>query len=94
MSKMTYQTITYEKKNERVAVITLNRPDKFNTIRAPMPDEIQAAIGEANQDQQVRVILLQGAGKSFCGGFDFSDGLEHFDGFGLSMKPGDRKSVV
>src|SRR5208283_1557116 len=61
--KMTYKTIIYEKKDERVAVITLNRPDKFNTIRAPMPDEIQASIGEANQDRDVRVILLQGAGK-------------------------------
>lgn len=86
---MTYETITYAKKNEHVAVITLNRPDKFNAIRAPMPDEIQASIGEANRDQDVRVILLQGAGKSFCGGFDFSDGLEHFDGFGLSIKPGE-----
>lgn len=86
---MEYTTITYVKKSERVAVITLNRPDKFNTIRPPMPDEIQAAIGEANLDKQVRVILLQGAGRSFCGGFDFSGGLEHFDGFGLSMKPGE-----
>lgn len=86
---MEYTTITYVKKNERVAVITLNRPDKFNTIRPPMPDEIQAAVGEANLDKQVRVILLQGAGRSFCGGFDFSGGLEHFDGFGLSMKPGE-----
>jgi enoyl-CoA hydratase len=86
---MTYTTITYEKKKERVAVITLNRPDKFNTIKPPMPDEIEAAMSEANRDKDVRVILLQGAGKSFCGGFDFSDGLEHFDGFGLSMKPGE-----
>ena len=86
---MTYTTITYEKKKERVAVITLNWPDKFNTIKPPMPDEIEAAMSEANRDKEVRVILLQGAGKSFCGGFDFSDGLEHFDGFGLSMKPGE-----
>lgn len=86
---MTYTTITYEKKKERVAVITLNWPDKFNTIKPPMPDEIEAAMSEANRDKDVRVILLQGAGKSFCGGFDFSDGLEHFDGFGLSMKPGE-----
>jgi enoyl-CoA hydratase len=86
---MTYTTITYEKKKERVAVITLNRPDKFNTIKPPMPDEIEAAMSEANRDKEVRVILLQGAGKSFCGGFDFSDGLEHFDGWGLSMKPGE-----
>ena len=86
---MTYTTITYEMKKERVAVITLNRPDKFNTIKPPMPDEIEAAMSEANRDKEVRVILLQGAGKSFCGGFDFSDGLEHFDGWGLSMKPGE-----
>lgn len=86
---MGYTTITYEKKGEHVAVITLNRPDKFNTIRPPMPDEIESAISEANRDREVRVILLQGAGKSFCGGFDFSDGLEHFDGWGLPMKPGE-----
>lgn len=85
---MTYETITYEKR-ERAAVITLNRPDKFNTIRPPMPDEVEAAIGVACRDREVRVILLQGAGKSFCAGFDFSGGLEHFDGFGISVKPGE-----
>jgi enoyl-CoA hydratase len=57
---MTYTTITYEKKKDRVAVITLNRPDKFNTIKPPMPDEIEAAMSEANRDKEVRVILLQG----------------------------------
>lgn len=85
---MSYQTITYERR-ERVAVVTLNRPDKYNTIRAPMPDELEAAMGEANRDRNVRVILLQGAGKSFCGGFDFSDGLEHFEDFGIPVGPGE-----
>lgn len=85
---MTFETLTYEKR-DRVAVITLNRPDKFNTIRPPMPDEIEDAFGLANQDMEVRVVLLQGAGKSFCAGFDFSGGLEHFDGFGIPFKPGD-----
>ncbi|MBM3555857.1 MAG: crotonase/enoyl-CoA hydratase family protein [Alphaproteobacteria bacterium] len=85
---MTYETLTYETR-ERIAIITLNRPDKFNTIRPPMPDEIEAAIAAANKDPEVRVILLRGAGKSFCAGFDFSGGLEHFDGFGISVKPGE-----
>jgi len=83
---MSYQTILYEKK-DRIAVITLNRPDKYNTIRPPMPEEVEQAIGCANNDRDVRVIILQGAGKSFCGGFDFSGGLEHFEAYGLSADP-------
>lgn len=83
---MIYETILYEKK-DRVALITLNRPEKYNTIRPPMPDEINHAIGRANGDREIRVILLQGAGKSFCGGFDFSDGLQQFEEYGISSDP-------
>lgn len=83
---MIYETILYEIKG-RVAVITLNRPEKYNTIRPPMPDEVNHAIGRANGDREIRVILLQGAGKSFCGGFDFSDGLQQFEEYGISSDP-------
>ncbi len=83
---MAYETILYETKG-RIAVITLNRPDKYNTIRPPMPEEIEQAIGCANNDGDVRVIILQGAGKSFCGGFDFSGGLQHFESYGISADP-------
>ena len=48
-----------------------------------MPEELEKAIAEANADDEVRVIILQGAGKSFCAGFDFSGNLEHFKGWGL-----------
>lgn len=85
---MSYETILYERK-DRVAIITLNRPEKYNTIRMPMPDEIEHAMGIANTDREVRVILLQGAGKSFCGGFDFSNGLEHFDDYGMNNDKGE-----
>jgi len=78
---VTYQTILYEKK-DRIAVITLNRPEKFNTIRPPMPEEIEQALGAANIDDEVRVIILQGAGKAFCAGFDFSEDLDHFAEWG------------
>jgi len=81
-----FETLIYEKK-DRIATITFNRPDKFNTIRPPMWDEIEAAIGLANHDKDVRVIILQGSGHSFCAGFDFSDNLDHFDMGGLDMRP-------
>ncbi len=78
---MSYETLLYETK-ERIATITLNRPEKFNTIRPPMPEELERAMAAANAAREVRVIILQGAGKAFCAGFDFSQGLEHFAGWG------------
>jgi len=79
---MTYQTIRYEKEG-RIATVTLNRPEKMNAIRPPMPEELESALAVANADEEVRVIILQGAGKSFCAGFDFSDNLSHFEGWGI-----------
>ncbi len=77
---MTYETILYETQG-RIATITLNRPDQFNAIRPPLPEELEQAVAEANADANVRVIVLRGAGKAFCAGFDFSGGLEHFAGW-------------
>lgn len=77
-----FKMITYETAG-KIATITLNRPEKFNTIRPPMPEEIERAISLANHDEDVRVIILQGAGKSFCAGFDFSENLDHFNEWGL-----------
>lgn len=61
---MPYQTILYDRK-DKIATITLNRPEKLNTIRAPMPDEVEQAVTEANADPEVRVIVLKGAGNPF-----------------------------
>jgi enoyl-CoA hydratase len=74
---MPYQTILYEA-DGAIATITLNRPERLNTIVPPMPDEIEAAVAEANRDRAVRVIVLRGAGRAFCAGFDFSGDFEHF----------------
>jgi enoyl-CoA hydratase len=76
-----YETILYEVEG-RIATITLNRPAKRNAIRPPMPEEIERAVEAANRDAEVRVIVLKGAGEAFCAGFDFSEGLEHFAGWG------------
>jgi enoyl-CoA hydratase/carnithine racemase len=68
---MTYDQITYDAAN-LVATITLNRPDKLNAWTQKMEEEIGAAVRAASADEQVRVIILTGAGKGFCAGADMS----------------------
>jgi enoyl-CoA hydratase len=61
-----------------VATITLNRPDALNTIVPPMPDEVEDAVGVSTRDEQVKVIVVRGAGRSFCAGYDFGGGFKHW----------------
>ena len=75
---MNYETILYDTA-EAVATITLNRPERLNTIVPPMPEELQSAVQRASEDPDVKVIVLRGAGRSFCGGFDFAGGFHHWD---------------
>jgi enoyl-CoA hydratase/carnithine racemase len=56
----------------RVATITLNRPNKLNAWTAVMESEVRAAMENAEQDDEVRVIVLTGAGRGFCAGVDMS----------------------
>ena len=75
---MSYQTLLYDSA-EAIATITLNRPDRLNTIVPPMPDELEAAVHRAIAAEEVRVIVLRGAGRAFCAGFDFGGGFHHWD---------------
>ena len=74
----TFQTLLY-KADPPIATITLNRPEQLNTIVPPMPDEIEQAIALAESNPAVKVIVLRGAGRSFCGGYNFSGGFHHWD---------------
>ena len=75
---MNFETLLYSV-DGAIATITLNRPDQLNTIVPPMPDEIEAAVNAAVRDPSVRVIVVRGAGRSFCGGFDFGSGFHQWD---------------
>jgi enoyl-CoA hydratase len=75
---MPYETLLYDVAGV-VATITLNRPERLNTIVPSMPQEIEAAVHAAIADTDVKVIVLRGAGRSFCAGFDFGEGFHHWD---------------
>ena len=68
--------IDLDNSNPRIARLLLNRPEKLNAINDATPREIRAAVEWANAEPQVHVIVVEGAGKGFCGGYD----LTHFGG--------------
>jgi len=73
-----FATLLYGKdtRNPRIARITLNRPERLNAISAPMPGEIRRAVQLANDDDEVHVIVMQGAGRAFCAGYDMKESAE------------------
>jgi enoyl-CoA hydratase len=66
---MEYKTIIYEKA-DRIARITMNRPDKLNALSLELRNEIVDAILRSGDDKEVHVIILKGAGRAFCSGYD------------------------
>jgi len=72
---VSYSSILYETQG-RIARITLNRPERLNAISREMPAEIAAAVAEAGADDSVHVIILQGAGRGFCSGYDLKEFAE------------------
>lgn len=71
MADLPFETVLYAVE-DRVATITLNRPERLNAIDGRMPGELRRAVERADADADVHVIVLSGAGKGFCGGYDLA----------------------
>jgi enoyl-CoA hydratase len=78
---MQYEHILYEVDRGR-ARITLNRPDKRNALAWALLEELERALWDADDDKRVHCVIVRGAGKSFCAGYDLS-------GFGSPLAEGD-----
>ena len=72
---MPYETILVEN-TDRVAHVTLNRPDKLNAINMQLADELYDALAILDQDDTTRVIVVTGAGRAFCAGADLQADAE------------------
>jgi enoyl-CoA hydratase/carnithine racemase len=70
-----------------VATITLNRPDRMNAISVPMLQQLAQRLEQADLDEQVRAVLLTGAGRAFCAGLDIKDAMA---GTGIGSTSGQR----
>src|ERR1022692_3353108 len=71
-----YKQILYTKEN-RVATITLNRPEKLNAYSEVMVHEILAALADARDDEAIRAVILTGSGRGFCSGGDISRDFQY-----------------
>ena len=64
------KTIKYEVKNERIAVITINRPEALNALNVEVISELEKVIGTLEQDESIAAMILTGEGRSFVAGAD------------------------
>lgn len=75
MSQPAYETLHVEKRGD-ADWLTLNRPDSLNAISLQMVDELSDYFGRLFNDNQVRVVVMRGAGKAFCAGLDIREFAE------------------
>ena len=69
---MDFSEIIYEK-SDRIATVTMNRPERMNAWTLRMGNEIKAAMRDADRDDNIRAIIVTGAGRAYCAGADMSN---------------------
>jgi enoyl-CoA hydratase/carnithine racemase len=78
MAAPTFETLLYDLE-DGIATITLNRPDKLNAFNTQMMKDIIAAFDATDADDNVKCVIVTGAGRGFCAGADLSAGAQTFD---------------
>jgi enoyl-CoA hydratase/carnithine racemase len=73
---------------EHVLTVTLNRPEQLNTFNAAMMNELIAVFDRADASDEVRAVIVTGAGRAFCAGADLSQGGKTFDYEARADRPG------
>lgn len=68
---MPYEALIYEKQGQ-IALITLNRPERLNALNETLREEVQRACREAHDDDDIRAVIITGAGRGFCSGADIA----------------------
>src|SRR6202008_2738636 len=71
-----YETLLLESPGDGVVQVTLNRPDRLNAMTVAMFDELQSVARAVGDDRDIRVVILPGAGKAFCAGYDLDEAEE------------------
>ncbi|MGE5415815.1 MAG: enoyl-CoA hydratase/isomerase family protein [Acidobacteriota bacterium] len=70
-----YETLKIEMTDSKIMILTLNRPERLNSVTYKMLGELEDLWGKLRHDRETRVVILQGAGeKGFCGGIDMKEG--------------------
>ncbi len=87
-----YSEISYDV-DGGVATITLDRPDQMNAFTATMMTELISAFDEVDADDDVRAVIVTGAGRAFCAGADLSSGGDTFDNEARGRAPSDPDAV-
>src|SRR5262245_5581232 len=82
---MAYESIVYDVK-DAVATMTLNRPDTYNALNLTLARDLFHATLEADEDREVRCIVITGAGKAFCAGGDVKDFADNPERIGALIK--------
>jgi len=90
MSGTEFETLAY-RVDERIATITLNRPDKMNAFNGQMMHDLRAAFDATDADNDVGAVVVTGAGRAFCAGADLSGDS---GGFGRIAAEGARSDEV
>ena len=72
----TFETVNLDEPCPGVVVVTLNRPERYNAMTNTMFDEIERLALDLDQEDDLRVVILTGAGKAFCSGYDLADADE------------------